>query len=136
MRNYIIRRLLLIPVVMLAASSLTFTWFRAVVPGDAAILACGFGCTPEVIEDVRHEKGLDRPWYEQYGDWLLGVVQGDLGESLTESELPVTTELDRRLPITGQLLIMTLFLAILLGIPPGILSAIRPGTPLDWIARG
>ena len=135
MRNYIIRRLLLIPVVMLGVSFLTFIMFRVVVPGDAAILTCGFGCTPEVVEDIRHEKGLDRPWYQQYGDWLLGVVQGDLGESLTESELPVTTELDRRLPITAELLVLTLILAILLGIPPGVLSAVRPGTPLDWIAR-
>jgi peptide/nickel transport system permease protein len=135
MRNYIIRRLLLIPVVMLGVSFLTFIMFRVVVPGDAAILTCGFGCTPEVIEDIRHEKGLDRPWYQQYGDWLLGVVQGDLGESLTESELPVTTELDRRLPITAELLVLTLILALLLGIPPGVLSAVRPGTPLDWIAR-
>ena len=135
MRNYIIRRLLLIPVVMLGVSFLTFIMFRVVVPGDAAILACGFGCTPEVVEDIRHEKGLDRPWYQQYGDWLLGVVQGDLGQSLTESELPVTTELDRRLPITAELLVLTLILAILLGIPPGVLSAVRPGTPLDWIAR-
>jgi len=135
MRNYIIRRLLLIPVVMLGVSFLTFIMFRVVVPGDAAILSCGFGCTPEVVEDIRHEKGLDRPWYQQYGDWLLGVVQGDLGQSLTESELPVTTELDRRLPITAELLVLTLILAILLGIPPGVLSAVRPGTPLDWIAR-
>src|SRR3990170_1261004 len=135
MRNYIIRRLLLIPVVMLGVSFLTFIMFRVVVPGDAAILTCGFGCTPEVVEDIRHERGLDRPWYQQYGDWLLGVVQGDLGESLTESELPVTTELDRRLPITAELLVLTLILAILLGIPPGVLSAVRPGTPLDWIAR-
>src|SRR3989304_8528117 len=108
MRNYIIRRLLLIPVVMLGVSFLTFIMFRVVVPGDAAILACGFGCTPEVVEDIRHEKGLDRPWYQQYGDWLLGVVQGDLGQSLTESELPVTTELDRRVPITAALLVLTL----------------------------
>lgn len=135
MRNYIIRRLLFLPVIMLGVSFLTFIMFRVVVPGDAAILTCGFGCTPDTVEAIRHEKGLDRPWYQQYGDWLWGVVQGDLGESLTESELPITTELERRLPITGELLIMTMILAILLGIPPGIISAIRPGTPLDWIAR-
>lgn len=135
MRNYIIRRLLFLPFIMLGVSFLTFIMFRVVVPGDAAILTCGFGCTPDTVEAIRHEKGLDRPWYQQYGDWLWGVVQGDLGESLTESELPITTELERRLPITGELLIMTMILAILLGIPPGIISAIRPGTPLDWIAR-
>ncbi len=135
MRNYIIRRLLFLPFIMLGVSFLTFIMFRVVVPGDAAILTCGFGCTPDTVEAIRHEKGLDRPWYQQYGDWLWGVVQGDLGESLTESELPITTELERRLPITGELLIITMILAILLGIPPGIISAIRPGTPLDWIAR-
>src|SRR4030065_693337 len=62
MRNYIIRRLLLIPVVMLGVSFLTFIMFRVVVPGDAAILACGFGCTRDVVEDIRHEKGLARVW--------------------------------------------------------------------------
>lgn len=135
MRNYIIRRLLLVPVIMLGVSFLVFLMFRVVVPGDAAITDCGFGCTPEVLEAVRHEKGLDQPWYEQYGNWLWGVVQGDLGQSLTESELPVTTELDRRLPVTAELLVMTVFFSLALGIPPGVISAIRPGTPLDWIAR-
>src|SRR3990170_1028814 len=134
MRSYIIRRLLLLIPIMLGVSFLTFAMFR-IIPGDAAVLACGFGCTPEVVQEIREDVGLDRPWYVQYGDWLWGVVRGDLGHSLTESELPVTTELDRRLPITGQLLIMTIVFALLLGIPPGVISAIRPGTPLDWLAR-
>jgi peptide/nickel transport system permease protein len=150
MRNYILRRLLLIPIIMLGVSFLTFLMFRVVVPGDAASIECGFGCTPEVVEAVRHEKGLDRVWYVQYGDWLWDIVEPvihhvgpipvpgprfDLGESLTESELPVTTELDRRLPITIELLVLTVAFSLILGIPPGIISAIRPNTPLDWIAR-
>lgn len=134
MRNYIIRRLLLLVPIMLGVSFLTFAMFR-LIPGDAAILRCGFGCTPEAVEAIRHETGLDRPWYEQYSDWLWGVVRGDLGQSLSESKLPVTTELERRLPITGELLIMTVVFSIVLGIPPGVISAIRPGTPLDWLAR-
>ena len=134
MRNYIIRRLLLLIPIMLGVSFLTFTAFR-IIPGDAAILRCGFGCTPEVVEALRHDLGLDQPWYEQYGDWVWGIAQGDFGESITESGLPVTTELGRRLPITGEILIMSVILSVILGIPPGILSAIRPGTPLDFIAR-
>jgi peptide/nickel transport system permease protein len=134
MRNYIIRRLLLLVPIMLGVSFLTFAMFR-IIPGDAAVLRCGFGCTPEVVEDIRHDLGLDRPWYAQYGDWLWGVVQGDLGESITESGLPVTTELERRLPITGEIMIMATILSLVLGIPPGVLSAIRPGTPLDFIVR-
>ena len=134
MRNYILRRLLILIPIMLGVSFLTFAMFR-MIPGDAAVLRCQLGCTPEVLNDLRHEMGLDRPWYQQYGDWLWDVGHGDLGKSLTESRLPVTTELDRRLPITGELLMMTMIMALLLGIPPGVISAIRPGTPLDWLAR-
>lgn len=134
MRNYIIRRLLLLVPIMLGVSFLTFAMFR-IIPGDAAVLTCGFGCTDEVLEKLRHELGLDRPWYEQYGDWVWGVVQGDFGKSLTESGLPVSTGLERRLPITGEILIMAIILSLVLGIPPGVLSAIRPGTFLDFIAR-
>jgi peptide/nickel transport system permease protein len=135
MRNYILRRLLILIPIMLGVSFLTFAMFR-MIPGDAAVLRCQLGCTPEILEDLRHEMGLDRPWYQQYGDWVWNIVRhGDLGQSLTESRLPVTTELDRRLPITTELLVMTLFMALLLGIPPGVISAIRPGTPLDWLSR-
>ena len=135
MRNYILRRLLILIPIMLGVSFLTFGMFR-MIPGDAAVLRCQLGCTPEVLEDLRHEMGLDRPWYRQYGDWVWDIVRhGDLGQSLTESRLPVTTELDRRLPVTLELVTMTLFMALLLGIPPGVISAIRPGTPLDWLAR-
>jgi peptide/nickel transport system permease protein len=134
MRDYIIRRLLLLVPIMLGVSFLTFAMFR-IIPGDAAILRCGFGCTPEVVEELRHDLGLDRPWYVQYGDWVWGVVQGDFGESITESGLSVTTDLKRRLPITAEILIMSIILSLVLGIPPGVLSAIRPGTPIDFIAR-
>ena len=135
MRNYILRRLLILIPIMLGVSFLTFAMFR-MIPGDAAVLRCQLGCTPEVVKDLRHQTGLDRPWYRQYSDWLWNIVRhGDLGESLTESKLPVTTELNRRLPITVELLVMTLIMALLLGIPPGVISAIRPGTPLDWLTR-
>ncbi|MEX0801696.1 MAG: ABC transporter permease [Dehalococcoidia bacterium] len=134
MRDYVIRRLLLLVPIMLGVSFLTFATFR-VIPGDAAILTCGFGCTPEVVESIREETGLNDPWYEQYWNWLSGVVQGDLGQSITESEIPVSTEMERRLPITAELLVMTTTLSILLGIPLGIISAIRPNSIMDWLAR-
>jgi len=133
MRNFILRRLLLLIPLMLGVSLLTFAAFR-LIAGDAAIFKCGITGTPECIEAVRHDLGLDRPWYEQYGDWLGGIVQGDFGHSFYTT-LPVTTELDRRLPITGELLIMTVMFSLLLGIPPGVLSAIRPGTVLDHVVR-
>ena len=119
---------------MLGVSFLTFAIFR-IIPGDAAILTCGFGCTPEVLADLRADLGIDRPFYEQYGDWVWGVARGDFGQSITESGLSVTTELGRRLPITGEILVMAVVLSLVLGVPPGVLSAIRPGTALDFISR-
>ena len=133
MRDFILRRLLLLVPLMLGVSFLTFAMFR-LIPGDASHLICGITASPECIEQVRHELRLDRPWYEQYGDWLDGVVQGDFGHSFFTT-LPVSTELDRRLPVTAQLLTMTVLFSLLLGIPPGVLSAIRPGTTLDHLAR-
>ncbi len=118
---------------MLGVSFLTFLMFR-VIPGDASIFKCGMTAPPDCIEKVRRELGLERPWYEQYGDWLWGVPRGDLGASF-QTNLSVTEELDRRLPVTGELLIMTVLFSLLFGIPPGVLSAIRPGTWVDWLAR-
>lgn len=134
MRDYVIRRLLLVIPIMLGVSFLTFGVFR-VIPGDACVTTLGFGATPETIKDCQREHGLDKPWYEQYWNWSSNVATGDLGTSLTESDLPVNTELGRRLPVTLELMAMTMFISLFLGIPPGVLSAIRPGTPLDWIAR-
>lgn len=133
MRDYILRRLLLIIPIMVGVTFLTFLMFR-IIPGDAAIFRCGITGTPECIEEVRQELGLDRPWYVQYGDWLWGVVRGDLGVSF-HTHLSVTDELERRLPITAEILIMTVLFSLVLGIPPGVLSAIRPGTWFDWWAR-
>lgn len=118
---------------MLGVSFVTFFIFR-IVPADAAYFVCTFQCTPEVLEDVRHEFGLDRPWYEQYGDWLEGLFRGDFGRSF-HTKLPVSTELERRLPVTGELVIMTVLFSLLVGIPPGVISATRAGTPFDWLAR-
>ena len=133
MRDFILRRVLLLFPIMLAVSFLTFAMFR-LIPGDASHLICGFAATPECIGAVRHDLGLDRPWYEQYGDWLWGVAQGDFGRSFF-TKLPVSTELDRRLPVTAELLIMTVAFSLLLGIPPGVMSAVRPNTWIDWLAR-
>jgi peptide/nickel transport system permease protein len=133
MREYIVRRLLLIVPIIVGVSMLTFLAFQ-VIPGDTAVFVCGFGCTPETLHDIRAELGLDKPIYQQYTDWLSGVVRGDLGTSY-QTHLPVTTELGRKIPVTLELLVLALFLSLLLGIPPGILSAVRPGTVVDFIVR-
>lgn len=134
MRDYILRRLLLMLPIMLGVSFLTFVAFH-LISGDAAVFRCpSFACDQQTLHAIREELGLNRPWYVQYGDWLGGVVRGDFGESLA-THVPVTTELQRRLPITGELVLLTAFLSLLLGLPVGVLSAARPGTLIDSFAR-
>jgi len=150
LRNYIIRRLLILVPVMVGVSFLTFSLFN-VIPGDACVLRLGFGSTPETLKDCREQHGLNRPLFpisinsdlpllhvqnSQYGDWLWDIpAHQDLGQSLAEGGAEVSTELERRLPITIQLMIMTIIFALVLGVAPGVLSAVRPNTPIDWLAR-
>ncbi len=119
---------------MIGTSLLTYGMFN-LIPADACVLSLGFASTPEALEDCRNLHGLNDPWYQQYFNWLKNIPQGDFGTSITESELTVRSELEHRLPVTIQLMVVTLVMALLLGVPAGVFSAIRPGTPLDWLAR-
>jgi peptide/nickel transport system permease protein len=133
MRDYAFRRLLLLPVIILGVTFMTFLAYR-IIPGNAAELVCGIDRDPECVPRLKEAYGLDRAWYIQYGDWLLDVAKGDLGTSLAY-RTNVTTELERRLPITMELLALTIILALGIGLPIGVLSAIRPSTPADWLSR-
>jgi peptide/nickel transport system permease protein len=133
MREYIIRRLLLVFPIMIGVSFVTYATF-SIIPGDAATLICGFGCTDEVLVDLRAEFGLDEPFWVQYWNWLSNAIQLDFGKSFFGGQ-SVATELERRLPITLQLMVMAMIMSLVLGIAPGVLSAIRPGTVGDWVAR-
>ncbi len=133
MREYILRRLLLVVPIMLGVSFVTYATF-SIIPGDAAVLICGFGCTDQVLADLRAEFGLDEPFWAQYWNWLWNAIQLDFGESFFGGQT-VTEELQRRLPITLQLMVMAMIMSLVLGIAPGVLSAIRPGTVLDWVSR-
>jgi peptide/nickel transport system permease protein len=133
MREYILRRLLLVIPIMLGVALLTFLSFQ-LIAGDVVDLKCGFTCSDQVRQTLREELGLTRPLYEQFGDWLWGLARGDLGESLA-TDVPVTTELARRLPITLELLALTMVFSVLLGIPAGVISALRPGSLVDSVVR-
>jgi peptide/nickel transport system permease protein len=135
MRDYIIRRLLLLPIIMIGVSFLTFAVFNFMIPGNVCHLRLGFGATDDTVKACEEQHGLDDPWYEQYGRWLVGIPQGDFGTSLSEGEVAVKEELKHRLPVTLELMFLTLTFALILGIPPGVLSAVRPNTPSDWISR-
>jgi len=132
MRQYIARRLLLLIPMMLGVSFLTFAAFR-IIPGDATHFICPY-CPEDQRALLRHELGIDRSFFAQYWHWLKGLFTLDFGESYF-TRLPVTTELERRLPVTLELMALTVVFSLVLGVPLGIISAIRANTPLDWLAR-
>jgi len=107
----------------------------ALVPGDASVtLAGGESATPERIAAVKSQLHLDDPLVEQYGRWLGDAVQGDLGSSLF-THVPVTDDIADRVPITVGLVLASLVVGLVLGIPIGVLSALRPGRAVDGAAR-
>ncbi len=129
MTTYLLRRLLLAIPVLLGASFLVFASIRFV-PGDPAIALAGELATPQLVAQVRAEMGLDRPILVQYGIYLKRSLQGDLGRSV-RSSLPVSREIAARLPKTIQLAVLSLLVAAAIGIPLGVLSAIRANSWLD-----
>ena len=139
MRGYIIKRLLLGIPTILGAMLLIFTIMR-VIPGDVAVLIAVGGSegeevvAEEIVEKIRVQLGLDRPVYEQFGEWVWQVVTWDLGDSFILRQ-PVTEMLARKLPMTLQLGLMALLLSWIIAIPIGILSAVKQDTPLDYIPR-
>jgi peptide/nickel transport system permease protein len=88
--------------------------------------------TQEELTKIRHDAGLDRSLVVQYFDWLGGVFTGDLGDSILTEE-PISKDLAKRIPITAYLGVLSFVIAIILGIPAGIISAIRRGTWLDTV---
>jgi peptide/nickel transport system permease protein len=108
---------------------------QQLMPGDPAVILAGEERgDPLVLAQIRAELNLDRPLPVQYGLWLWGVVQGDLGFSWRIRE-PIATVIAQKLPVTLQLAVMAFVIALVIGIPLGILSAVRKDTPVDWAAN-
>jgi peptide/nickel transport system permease protein len=122
MGAYILRRLIQSALLIFIIASLVSVFIQ-LLPGDPAYIILGeTNATPERVAAVRRELGLDRPLLVQYADWLSRVVRGDLGQSLT-SKRPIGPDLAKRLPRTFELIGASMALAVLLGVPAGILAA-------------
>ena len=135
MRAYAARRLIQIPFVVVVLSVIVFTLTR-VLPGDAGTARCGAAgnFSEECFEVSRRELGLDKPKVEQYWLWLSDFVSGDPGYSaLLRKDLD--TELWGRLANTIQLGIMSMVMAVILGVPLGVVSAIRARKVEDYVSR-
>jgi ABC-type dipeptide/oligopeptide/nickel transport system permease component len=103
-------------------------------PGDPALAILGPHATPEAILDLRKSLGLDQPLYIQYGHYLERLLHGDLGRSLV-NEQPVLQETLRLFPYTIQLAFAGVLMSILIGIPVGVISAVRRNSILDYLLR-
>lgn len=129
MYRYIIRRLLLTIPVVIGVSIIVFSIIR-LLPGDPARALAGVNATPEYIQQVREQFGLNDPLHVQYWNFVTNLLQGDLGTS-TFSNRPVTTEISERFPRTLILASVSLVLATLLGVSAGIVSATRRNSLFD-----
>ncbi|NGM18405.1 ABC transporter permease [Roseomonas stagni] len=109
---------------------------QQLMPGDPALILAGEERgDPLVLQQIREELKLDRPIVEQYLYWVGNVVQGDFGFSW-RIRMPVTDLILQKLPVTIQLATMSFLIAIVIGVPLGILSAVKRDTPTDWAANG
>jgi peptide/nickel transport system permease protein len=131
MSLYIARRLLgVIPVLILVAIA-AFLLIH-LVPGDPAMVMLGSDASPQQVQTLRMQLGLDRSLPEQFIVWLRHVLRGNLGESFFLGR-PVTQALMERLPATMQLAVLSLIFSLLIGIPAGLIAAVRQNTWWDQL---
>ena len=129
MTAYLARRLLQTIVVLLTVSLFTFT-IAYLIPADPAAEIAGPKAKPETIERIRQRLGLDQPLHIQYGRYLWRLLHGDLGESY-RLRMPVIELIRYRLGATAQLAILGVLFELLMGVPVGIISAVKSRTWLD-----
>ena len=138
MMRYIALRLALFIPTVLIASVVIFVILR-VLPGDVVDVVLGgsgeVAHDPEQARRVRQELGLDEPMIVQYGSWMLSMVTGDFGGRSFVNREPISSLVGRQLPVTVQLALYTLTLAVALAIPLGVIGAVRQGRWQDHLVR-
>src|SRR3954451_23924894 len=127
---FIVRRLVqAIPVVFLASVGVFL--LLHLLPGDPAQMLAGTDTSPETLEAIRQDLGLNEPLPVQYWVWLQHVMRGDLGKSIL-SKIPVSQLMSQRLPATLELALAGEILTVLIGLPLGILAAVKQRSKADW----
>ena len=137
MRQYALKRIALIIPTVLLVSIIVFTVMR-LLPGDPALVILSEGdasFTQEELEDLRRQLGTDRPIVVQYVDWIGGLIQGDLGTSIWRSGQPVSKLVGDRIFRTLELAVLAIVIAVLFAVPLGVVSAIKPDSMIDYLAR-
>ena len=136
MLSYIIRRILWAVVLLFVVTFITFTVFYLLPVADPAVLRAGKHANPETVEMIRNSLGLDQPWYAQYWKFVVNLVtKFDLGTSY-QTDQSVREALFSKLPATASLAIGAACVWLLIGIPIGMISAVKRGSLLDRFAMG
>lgn len=140
MKQYIVRRFLYGILTVFLVSLLIFALMR-IAPGDVALMIAeqnsggeGSDITPEKLEEIREALGLNDPLHIQYFKWITNFIQGDWGRSLF-TQRDVFDEFKLKFPVTLELVILSQIIAIVLGIPAGILMAIKQDSWIDYVLR-
>jgi ABC-type dipeptide/oligopeptide/nickel transport system permease component len=130
--RFILRRIVLTVPVLVGVATLVFALIH-LVPGDPAAAMLGESASPADLGELRARLGLDRPLLVQYGEFLRGLVAGDLGTSFRYGT-PVTREIVQRLGATAELAVVAIVVAIVIAVPLGILGALYRGRAIDQAA--
>ena len=136
MTRFLIRRLAFALLSVIGATAFVFALSR--MAGDPVLLyakPAGYGNTEEMLDNLRKKLGTDKPLIVQYGKWLGQMLQGDLGRTL-RVERPVIEVIKEKLPNTMQLAFAGWLLATIIGVPLGVVSAVKRGTIFDYLGRG
>src|SRR2546430_6287902 len=133
MLNFLGKRILQLIPTLFFVSILIFS-LQQLLPGDPALVMAGEERDPDVIAQIRQQYRLDQPVPVQYVYWVKGVLSGDFGESL-RNKGPVRELIAQKLPVTMQLASMAIVIAFLIGIPAGIVSAVKQGTSWGYGAN-
>ena len=131
--TYVLKRLFYLIPVLIGVTLLVFVISHAI-PGDPARMMAGQKASRKAVENLRHSLGLDRPLPEQYLRYMLGLFKGDLGTSI-RNQRPVMEDLKDFFPATLELTLVSMIVCITIGLPLGIISAVRRNRPIDHISR-
>ena len=133
MFEYLVKRLITIVPTLVFVSMLIFG-LQQLLPGDPALVLAGEDQDPTVVAFLRHKLHLDEPLPVRYAYWIGGVVRGDLGESV-HTQLPVLDLIVQKLPVTAELALLAMAIALVIGIPAGVVSAVGRGSTWDYAAN-
>jgi peptide/nickel transport system permease protein len=134
MRQYALRRLAFLPIIMVGVSLLTFFTLRAPFAEDPVVRLSGQTTTVEQQDAMRQELGLDKPVWEQFVDWIGNLARGNLGHTFRSNQ-PVWPQVRARLPVTFEILLLSVGFSTMFGVTLGVITAVKQDTWIDYLFR-